>query len=177
MTTLAAAVAWISTAGPIAPASGAPAPHGVAHCTPADLSATLLLTPVGGSSSSLAGAVIFSNTSPKACSLHGGIPKVGVVGPTGLSLPAPQVPVAARHSQAVKLPPVGTSAPRPDGGISITWSNWMCAKNSFALTVRFPGWSTPMTVPWGSTTGYAGAPCAGEDASLYVGPLARVAAA
>jgi hypothetical protein len=169
------AATWAS-AHPAAPASGATAPRAVAACTPADLSATLLLTPVGGSSSSLAGAVIFSDTSPKACSLHGGIPKVGVVSPTGQALAAPQVPVVTRHLPPVKLPRSGATALRPDAGISITWSNWLCAKDSFALTVRFPGWKAAMTVPWGSTTGYAGAACAGEDAALYVSPVARVTA-
>jgi hypothetical protein len=121
----------------------------------------------------LAGAVILANTSTKACSLHGGIPKVGAVSPTGQALAAPQVPVATRHVQPVKLPRSGSTALRPDAGMSITWSNWLCAKNSFALTVRFPGWTQAITVPWGSTTGYVGPPCTGEDAALYVGPVAR----
>jgi hypothetical protein len=167
-----AALPWFSSTGPAAAASSA-VPRG---CTSADLSATLLLTPVGGSSSSLAGAVILSNTSPKACSLHGGIPKVGVVGPTGLALVVHQVPATIRSAKAVKLPTSGSTSARPDAGVSITWSNWLCPKDSFALTVRFAGWSAPITVPWGSTTGYAGAPCAGEDAALYVSPVARTTA-
>jgi hypothetical protein len=99
-----------------------------------------------------------------------------VVGPTGQALTATQVPITVRHAQPVTLPRSGATPLRPDAGISITWSNWLCAKDSFALTVRFPGWSAPVTVPWGSTTGYAGAACDGQDAALYVGPVARVAA-
>jgi hypothetical protein len=163
---LPSSTAWASTA------AGA---H-VAVCTPSDLSATLLLTPVGGSSSSIAGAVIFANVSNKPCSLHGGIPKVHVVGPSAKAISAPQVPIPTRHSRPVTLPAAGSKVGRPDAGSSITWSNWSCAKGSFALSVQFSGMSSPITVPWGTMTGYSGTPCDGGDAALYVSPLIRAKA-
>jgi hypothetical protein len=156
------------------PASAAPAR--VAACTPADLSATLILNPVGGSSSSLAGAVIFANTSAKPCGLHAGIPKVKVVGPTGAAIAAPEVPAITHHARPVTLPASGSTSGLPDAGISITWSSWSCPTGSFALDVRFPGWSSPLAVPYGSTTGYAGTPCDGGDAALFVSPVARAQA-
>jgi hypothetical protein len=161
--------------GSAASASNPSGAH-VGGCTPSDLSATLLLTPVGGSSSSIAGAVIFANVSNTPCSLHGGIPKVHVVGPSAQSISAPQVPTPARHSRPVTLPAAGSKVGRPDAGSSITWSNWSCAKGSFALSVQFSGVSSPIIVPWGTMTGYSGAPCAGGDAALYVSPLIRAKA-
>jgi hypothetical protein len=170
-TVVAAGFTWVASTLPVS-AAGA---H-VAGCTPSDLTATLLLTPVGGSSSSIAGAVIFANVSDTPCYLHGGIPKVHVVGPSGEAISAPQVPIQTRHSRPVTLPAASSTVGRPDAGSSITWSNWSCAKGSFALSVQFSGVSGPITVPWGTTTGYSGTPCDGGDAALYVSPLKRATA-
>jgi len=175
-----ATVASIMTAPGTAWAGSADAVHSshhspVARCRPADLSAVLSLTPVGSASSSLAGAVVLADTSTAPCSLQG-VPDVSVVGPTGQAIAAVQAPNFYRKVPAVTLRAAAASAHLPDAGSSITWSNWTCSKGSFALTVRFPGWKGSITVPWGTTTGYAGAPCTGNDASLYVGPVVRVAA-
>lgn len=147
----------------------------LASCSPSDLTATLVLTPVGSASSALAGAVAFANHSSSACTLRG-IPNVTVVNPAGAAIDVTQVPDFIRHTPQVTVPASPSSAPLPDAGTSITWSVWTCAKNSFALVVKFTGWSGSITVPWGSTTGFTGKPCAGGQASLYVGPVARVAA-
>lgn len=170
-------VLWVGpapggAAGLAARANGAPA---VGPCHPVALSASLTLTPVGGSSSSLAGAVVLADMSRTSCSLRG-VPKVRVVGPSGQPIPVFEAPVAARHARPVTLAGTSSTAPRRDAGSSITWSAWSCAKGSFALTVQFPGWKRPITVPWGTTAGYAGAPCNGEEATIYVGPVARATA-
>ena len=146
-----------------------------AACSPSDLTATLVLTPVGSASSALAGAVAFANHSSSACTLRG-VPKVTVVSPAGEAIDVAQVPDFVRHTPRVTVPASPSSARLPDAGTSITWSVWTCAKNSFALVVKFSGWSGSITIPWGSTAGYAGAACVGGQASLYVGPVVRIAA-
>jgi hypothetical protein len=171
-----AVVALVAMANPGAAILAKKSAHSshVASCTPADLSATLSLTPVGGSSSSLAGAIVFADATSRSCSLRG-VPKVRVAGPSGLAIPVSQAPNFARHLRAVTLAPSPSSGSQPDAGVSITWSDWTCAKGSFALDVQYPGWSGPMTLPWGTTTGYAGSPCAVAQATLYVGPTAKAA--
>jgi Protein of unknown function (DUF4232) len=149
-------------------------PH-LLSCRSSDLTATVVLAPVGKSPSSLAGAVVFANSSGRACALHG-VPKVTVVNPGGQAIDVSQVPDFVRRSPEVIVPASPSSARLPDAGTSITWSDWTCAKNSFALVVKFAGWNGSLTAPWGVTTGYVGAPCAGGQASLYVGPVARIAA-
>jgi hypothetical protein len=144
-------------------------------CSPSDLTAMLVLTPVGSDSSALAGAVAFANHSSSACTLRG-VPVVTVVNPGGQAIDASQVPDFDRHTKQVTVPASPSSARLPDAGTSITWSVWTCAKNSFALVVKFAGWSGSLTVPYGTTAGYAGTPCAGGQASLYVGPVIRIAA-
>jgi hypothetical protein len=177
---VAASVGCISLVGAANPASARlaiKATHaaGTVACRPSDLSATIVITPVGGSSSSLAGAIVFANSSSTACALRG-VPKVAVVNPGGQAIDVSQVPDFVRHKPRVVVPASPSSARLADAGTSITWSNWSCAKGSFALVVKFAGWSDSLTVPWGSTTGYAGAPCVGEQAALYVGPITRIAA-
>jgi hypothetical protein len=156
------------------PTKSAHSPH-LASCSPSDLTATAELTPVGKSPSALAGAIVFANHSHSACTL-GGVPKVTAVNPAGQVIDVFQVPNLIRHSRAVMLPASPTSARLPDTGVSITWSDWNCAKNSFALVVKFAGWKEALTAPWGVTAGYAGASCVSGQASLYIGPVARIAA-
>ena len=96
--------------------------------------------------------------------------------PSGQAIGVSQAPDFLRHTAAVTVPASPSSARRPDAGTSITWSVWTCAKNSFASVVKFAGWSGSITVPYGSTAGYAGTPCAGGQASLYMGPVVRIAA-
>jgi hypothetical protein len=156
-------------------AKSSPHTSHVSQCIPSELSATLALSPVGGSSTSLAGAVIFSNNSNKSCALEG-VPKVGVIAAGGQAIPVYQASVKMRKSQLVTLSMAHSSAGMPDAGTSITWSSWNCGKGSFALDIQFSGWSEPITAPYGTTAGYSGTPCASTQATLYVGPAARAAA-
>jgi hypothetical protein len=149
-------------------------PH-LVSCSPSDLTATVVLTPVGNDSSSLAGAVVFANHSPRACTLKG-VPKVTVINPVGQVIDVSRVPAFVRHNPQVTVPASPTSVRLPDAGASITWSDWSCAKNSFSLVVKFASWNDSLTAPWGDTAGYAGAPCVSGQAALYVGPVARIAA-
>jgi hypothetical protein len=145
-------------------------------CRPAELSATLVLLRLGEAPTSLVGAVDFSDTSSRPCTLAG-TPKVRVTGPTGAALAVSQAPAIRGRARPVPLASAGSAAAAaalPDAGASITWSDWNCLKNSFALVVRFPGWSRSITVPWGVTTGYTGTPCTGGQETIYVGPVARV---
>lgn len=146
-------------------------------CSPAELSATLVLLRLGEAPTSLVGALVFSDTSSRPCTLAG-TPKVRVAGPTGEALAVLQAPATRGRARPVPLASAGSvaGAALPDAGASITWSDWNCAKNSFALVVRFTGWSRSMTVPWGVTTGYAGTPCSAGQETIYVGPVARIAA-
>ena len=178
--TIAELVGCVILVGTSSPASAHPAAKSThaapaARCSPSDLTATLVLTPVGSASSVLAGAVAFANHTNSACTLRG-VPSVAVVNPGGQGIGVSQVPNFLRRSKRVTVPASPSTARLPDAGTSITWSVWTCAKNSFALVVKFAGWSGSLTVPYGSTAGYDGTPCAGGQASLYVGPVVRVAA-
>jgi hypothetical protein len=131
---------FLGTASPTFAAQGKNArrPLAPTPCTPSELSATLALTGLGSSPSTLAGAVLFRNASSGACSLKGA-PRVGVISASG------QV---------------------------ITFSGWGCPTGSFALVIRFPGWTQSITAPYGTTSGYAGTVCTGLDNTIYVGPVA-----
>lgn len=167
----------VSTASPTSAQLATKASHSrhLTQCSPSDLTATAVLTPVGNASSALAGAIAFANHSSSACTLRG-VPNVTVVHPGGQAIGVSQAPDFVRHTPRVTVPASPSSARLPDAGTSITWSVWTCAKNSFALVVKFSGWSGSITIPWGSTAGYAGAACVGGQASLYVGPVVRIAA-
>jgi hypothetical protein len=167
----------VSTASPSSAQLASKSSHSprLASCSPSDLTATLVLTSVGSASSALAGAVAFANHSGSACTLRG-VPKVTVVNPAGGAIDVTQVPDFVRRTKQVTVPAGPSSARLPDAGTSITWSVWTCPKNSFALVVKFAGWKGSITVSDGSTTGYTGTPCAGGQASLYVGPVVRIAA-
>ena len=174
---LAASIGLVSTAGRTSAQIAAKATHSshLVACRPSDLTATAVLTPVGKASSSLAGVVAFANHSGSPCTLRG-VPHVTVVSPAGQSLDVIQVPDFVRSLPRVIVPTSPSSARFPDAGTSITWSVWTCTKNSFALVVKFAGWKGSITVSDGSTTSYTGTPCAGGQASLYVGPVVRIAA-
>jgi hypothetical protein len=138
------------------------------QCQAAAMSASLVLTPVGGSSGTLAGAMLLRNVSRGACTLEG-VPQVTVVAASGRTLAVYEhrsVPDKAGRT----LLTAGTTA-----GSSITWSAWSCGTGSFSLAVEFHGWSSAVTVPYGSTAGYSGPSCTttGKQ-TIYVGPVARV---
>jgi hypothetical protein len=141
-------------------------------CTPSELSATLALTGLGSAPSTLAGAVLFRNASSGACSLKG-VPTVGVISASGQVIPVTQAPMHLRHIKPVALSSSPSSASAAPAGASITFSGWGCPTGSFALVVRFSGWTQSITVPYGSTSGYAGTPCTGVDTTIYIGPVAR----
>lgn len=148
-------------------------PTQVRPCNPSDLSGTLALTGLGDSPSTLAGAVLFSKASSGTCSLKG-VPKVSVVSASGQTITVAQAPMTLH-----RVAPVTLSSPSSAGvgpvGSSITWSGWGCPIGSFALVVRFAGWTRSLTVPYGTTNGYAGKPCTGSGETIYVGPVARAA--
>ena len=176
---LAAATAWaavitlLAAAHPTATGAATSSVHPtrIGQCTPADLTATLVLSQVGSSSTSLAGAVIFSSKSSVSCTLKG-VPRVRVIGSGGQAVPVSQAPMFLRRAATVTLSPPRSSLARPDAGVSITWSDWGCATGSFALEVQFSGWSGPITAPYGSAV--TGTTC-DTPATLYVGPVARAA--
>jgi hypothetical protein len=147
----------------------------VAACAPSSVSATVHFTKFGGTSSSLAGAVLFRDTGATACSLHG-VPQVQVVAPDGQPISTYQAPGPVQTTTAVVTPPApsGTGA---EGASSITFSSWTCLVGSFSLTVRFPGWTAPVPALSGSSTGNTPPPCtpaqeAGQ--TIYISPVTAV---
>jgi hypothetical protein len=164
---------FLGTASPTFAAQGKNArrPLAPTPCTPSELSATLALTGLGSSPSTLAGAVLFRNASSEACSLKGA-PRVGVISASGQVIPVTQAPMTLHHIKSVTLSSSSTSASAAPTGSSITFSGWGCPTGSFALVIRFPGWTQSITAPYGTTSGYAGTVCTGLDNTIYVGPVA-----
>ena len=112
--------------------------------------------------------------STTACTLAG-VPQVRVVTAAGQALVVHEF----RSVPKKVVPTVLTAGTAPSGGTtagsSVTWSDWECGTGSFSLVVTFPGWSSAVTVPYGSTAGYSGSLCTttGEQ-TIYVGPVAAV---
>jgi hypothetical protein len=144
-----------------------------AACSPSSVSASVDFTTIGGSSTSPAGAVLFSNTSTTPCSLRG-IPTVQLVGADGQVIPALQAPSKPANEATAVLTPAGTSGTGKRAGSSITWSSLTCLAGSYSLTIQFPGWSS--SVPAGSTSGYSGPACTAPDTTVYVSPVEPVTA-
>jgi hypothetical protein len=173
---LVAVISLLGLASPTFATQGTNArrPTQVRPCVPSDLSGTLSLIGLGDAPSTLAGAVLFSNASGRACSLRG-VPKVGVISSGGQAIPVTQAPMTLHRVTPVTLSSSSSAAGAGEAGSSITWSGWGCPTGSFALVVRFPGWTRSITVPYGTTSGYTGEPCAGSGETIYVGPVARAA--
>ncbi len=156
------------------PSSTTPA---VAACAPSSVSASVSFTKFGGTSSSLAGAVLFADSTGSPCALHG-VPRVQVVTTSGQTIPIYQATGPADDVTAVltPAPPAGTGA---RAAASITFSSWTCETSSLSLNVRFPGWTTSVTAAPNATSGTnSTTPCSeatetGE--TLYVGPATAVA--
>ena len=142
----------------------------VASCTPSQISTSVELYTLGKSPTAPAGAVLFHNISATACSLRG-VPTVGVLNAAAQRIAVYQRSSTPRRPVAAVLQP---SSGGRAAGSSLTWSAWSCPEGSFSLTVRFPGWPTPVSASWGSVAGYAGAPCTVSGATLYVGPVATI---
>jgi hypothetical protein len=149
----------------------------VAACSPSAVAASISFTKFGGTSSTLAGAVVFRNTSSSPCALHG-VPRVQVVTTSGRPVPAYQEIGPANVVTAVLTPaaPAGTGT---QAASSITFSSWTCATSSFSLTVRFPGWESSVPAAPNATSGTNSttpcSPAAEKDQTVYMGSVAPVA--
>jgi Protein of unknown function (DUF4232) len=143
----------------------------VAACPSSSVSATADFTMFGGSSSSVAGAVVFRNTGQTACSLRG-VPRVEVLSNSGQVIPTFQAPeFTARLPTAVLT--AGHPAQSAQAGSSFTISSWTCSVSSFSLTVLFPGWASSIPVAPEPSSGSCTA--SGEaNETLYVGPVTAI---
>jgi hypothetical protein len=148
----------------------------VAACSPASVKAVVDFTKFGGTSSALAGAVLFSDVSTTSCALSG-VPQVQVLGADGQTIPTYQVKGPAKVAPAVLTPSTATGG-GAQAGASITFSSWLCATNTMSLTVRFPGWTTSIpAAPTASSGNNSPTPCsatAETDEALYMGSVALV---
>jgi hypothetical protein len=166
-----AAPAHVTTTGPST--TTVPA---VAACAPSSVSATVSFTKFGGTSSALAGAVLFQNTSTAACALHG-VPRVQVVTTGGVPIPIYQAMGPASTAPAV-LNPASAGTTGTEAASSITFSSWLCDTNTFSLTIRFPGWTSSVTAAPNATSGTnSTTPCSPSNETgetLYMGPVASV---
>jgi hypothetical protein len=153
----------------------APTTPTTAACPPASVKAVVDFTKFGGTSSALAGAVLFSDVSATSCALSG-VPQVQVLGADGQTIPTYQVKGPAKVVTAVLTP--SATGGGAQAGSSITFSSWLCATNTMSLTVRFPGWTTSVTAaPTASSGNNSTTPCsdsAETDEALYIGPVAPV---
>jgi hypothetical protein len=147
-----------------------------AACSPASVGATIDFTKFGGSSSSLGGAVVFTDSAATPCSLRG-VPQVQVLTATGQSMAIYQVagPAAVVPVDLTPGTPTGAGT---KAAASITFSDWTCETNTFSLSVRFPGWKTSVPAAANATSGTNSTnPCtvASETGqSVYLGPVAPV---
>jgi len=167
-----------ATSTTTSPTSGAPrttlprAPS----CPPASVSASVNFTKFGGSSSTLAGAIVFRDTASTPCSLRG-VPRVQVLAADGQPIPTYQAQGPASVVTAVVTPaaPGGTGAL---AGSSITFSSWTCATHTMSLSVRFPGWASPVPAAPTATSGdnSPNACSVGTETgeTIYIGPVAAV---
>ncbi|HEX3567882.1 MAG TPA: DUF4232 domain-containing protein [Acidimicrobiales bacterium] len=155
-----------------APAAASPTAQKttVASCTPSQISTSLELYTLGTSPTSPAGAVLFHNTSAKACTLRG-VPTVGVLNATGQRIAVYQRSSTSNRPVAALLQP---SSSGKAAGSSLTWSAWSCPAGSFSLTIRFAGWSTSVPATWTSAVGNPGGPCTVTGATLYVSTVATI---
>jgi hypothetical protein len=159
-----AAPTTTTTGRPTTTAPSAPA------CTPSSVSAALDFTKSGGTSSSLAGAVVFNDTSNTPCALHG-VPQVRVILADGQTIPIYQAPAPAPGATAVLRPTTPAAA-------SITFSSWTCETSSFSLSVRFSRWTSSIPAAPDATSGTnSTTPCSDTTETgqtVYIGPVASV---
>jgi hypothetical protein len=159
-----------TTTHPPTTAAAAPA------CAPASVSAAIDFTKFGGSSSSLGGAVLFTDSAATPCSLRG-VPQVQVLTATGQSMAIYQVTGPA-DVVPVDLTPAAPTGTGTKAAASITFSDWSCETNTFSLSVRFPGWKTSVPAAANATSGTnSTTPCAVTSEtgqSVYMGPVAPV---
>jgi Protein of unknown function (DUF4232) len=139
-----------------------------AACPASSISASVDFTQFGGSSSSVAGALLFRNTGSTRCSLRG-IPQVHMVTSDGQAIPTSQAPAFLRHPPTAVLPAGDGSGPS-QAGSSFTISSWTCPVGSFSLTVRFTRWTASVPATSGAPHGTC-LPSRVVDETLYVGPV------
>jgi hypothetical protein len=163
--------AHVATTGPTTTTTPA-----VAACAASSVSATVSFTKSGGSSSALAGAVLFHNTSSAACALHG-VPQVQVVTTGGVPIPVFEAPGPASEAPAV-LQPSSAGTTGTEAASSITFSSWLCETSTFSLTVRFAGWTSSVPAAPNATSGTnSTTPCSPSNETgetLYMGPVVSV---
>ncbi|HXQ43570.1 MAG TPA: DUF4232 domain-containing protein [Acidimicrobiales bacterium] len=153
-----------------------PTTPGAPACAPSSVAASVDFTKFGGTSSTLAGALVFRDTSSTPCALSG-VPRVQVLGSGGQPIPTVQAPGPARVVPAVLTPATagGTGA---GAGASITFSSWHCATDTLSLSVRFPGWSSPVpAAPTAASGTNSTTPCsvsAETGQTIYIGPVEPV---
>jgi hypothetical protein len=155
------------------PPTTAPA---AAACSAASVSASIDFTKFGGSSSSLGGAVLFTDSAATPCSLRG-VPQVQVLTAAGQSMAIYQVAGPA-DVVPVNLTPGTPTSTGTKAAASITFSDWSCETNTFSLSVRFPGWKTSVPAAANATSGTnSTTPCtftSETGQSVYMGPVASV---
>jgi hypothetical protein len=140
----------------------------VATCAASSISASVDFTKFGGTSSSVAGALLFRNTGSAPCSLRG-VPQVQVVSADGQAITSFEAPDFVLHPSTAVLP-TGDGSGSSQVGASFTISSWGCAVGSFSLLVRFTGWAT--FVP--ALSGVPSGACVATqevDETLYVSPV------
>jgi hypothetical protein len=168
------------SASPTTSTTSAPSARATAAaCAPSSVSASVEFTQFGGSDSSLAGGLLFSNTGSTPCSLRG-VPKVEVVALDGQPISTYQASGPAKILTAVLTPGSASTA-----ASSITFSDWTCTVGSFTLTVAFPGWASSIpaqakgstTSTTGPTANTTGPPCTQAQVTgqtIYIGPVTPV---
>ncbi len=168
-------VACLATvAGPVVPPAGAAGKgaSGVPRCGPGALTASLEVTGEGSASTSLAGSIVFQDTSTRKCTLQG-VPRVVMVTAGGQVVQLFEEAVGARAAAPVRLVPGSAGNGGTLAASSVTWSDLTCRVGSFAVSVRFAGWSTSLRAPDRSGAGSATPPCTlSKDQTVYVGPVA-----
>jgi len=142
-----------------------PAP---APCPASQVAAVVDFTKFGGTSSSLAGALLFRNTGSTPCALRG-VPRVQVASNNGEAIATYEAPGFAAQLPTAVLP-AGAAPDSTQAGSSITFSSWTCTVGSFSLTVRFPDWTTAVPAPGGGSGGSC-PPSQEVGQTVYVSPV------
>jgi hypothetical protein len=149
----------------------------VPACSPSTVTASIDFTKFGGTSSTLAGAVRFSNTSSASCSIRG-VPQVQVFGAGGQAMSIFEVASTPSVVPTAVLTPT-TGGGGTQGASSITFSSWTCATDTMSLTVRFTGWASSIPASPDSTSGTnTSTPCIPSTETgqtVYMGPVISVA--
>ncbi|MGH9016595.1 MAG: DUF4232 domain-containing protein [Acidimicrobiales bacterium] len=151
------------------PTTKAPAKVTTSACTASEVSAAVNWTKFGGSSSTLAGGIVFTDTGSDPCALRG-VPRVQVLALDGSSIPTYQAGGPAAIASTV-VTPAASAGGGTTAVASVTFSSWTCTVGSFSMTVRFPSWSSTIPVPAATSTGPACTTTQEPDQTIYIGPV------